>query len=45
MDLEETGCKIMIYSQLVVETIQWYKLVNKVMIPQFPSKARNFLKS
>jgi hypothetical protein len=32
MGLEEIECKIMTYSQLVVETIQWHELVNKGMI-------------
>jgi hypothetical protein len=32
IDLEETGCKIMTQSYLIVETIQWHELVNKVMI-------------
>jgi hypothetical protein len=45
MDLEETVCKIMTQSHPVVETIQWYELVNKVMIPRFTFKARSFLKS
>ena len=30
MYLEQRGCKVMTYSQLVVETIQWHELVNKV---------------